>query len=107
MSRKDNLLGSFGISKHEDAPVKDQSEAQILPATKKEQKKRESMVSSIMFYGDSGLYAKLRAKELKAEGFTKGKTSISEYVEWLIDNDKKANPKTAAKARQLYELENE
>ena len=102
MSRKENLLGSFGISKDEHV---EHEVAQVQKKSFIKEKQRQATSSSIMFYGDSSIYAKLRAKELKTAGFTKGKTSVSEYIEWLIDNDKKENPKLAMKARQLYELE--
>ena len=70
MARKDNLLSSFGISNEDNKPQETSFQSEEKKATKKENNSRQT---TIMFYGESHLYAKLRAKELKRKGIGNGK----------------------------------
>ena len=71
-------------------------------ATKKENNSRQT---TIMFYGESHLYAKLRAKELKRKGIGNG--NISDFIEWLICKDKAENKETYLLSEKYYLMEKE
>lgn len=108
MSRKDNLLGSFGIGKSIPA---EPNEAMPSPAPGKAGSKDMQgnadcalKITTIVFKGSSYQYAKLRARQLKAEGAMRN--SVSDFIERLIDQDRKNNPEISLKAQKLAEIEN-
>lgn len=102
MARKDNLLSSFGISNEDNKPQETPSETEGKQVKKKETDSRQT---TIMFYGDSHLYAKLRAKELKRKGIGNG--NISDFIEWLICKDKAENKETYLLSEKYYLMEKE
>lgn len=102
MARKDNLLSSFGISNEDYKPQETPSETDGKQVKKKETDSRQT---TIMFYGESHLYAKLRAKELKRKGIGNG--NISDFIEWLICKDKAENKETYLLSEKYYLMEKE
>ncbi len=102
MARKDNLLSSFGISNEDNKPQETSFQSEEKKATKKENNSRQT---TIMFYGESHLYAKLRAKELKRKGIGNG--NISDFIEWLICKDKVENKETYLLSEKYYLMEKE
>lgn len=102
MARKENLLSSFGISNEESKPQETPSSTEEKQNRKKESNSRQT---TIMFYGESHLYAKLRAKELKRKGIGNG--NISDFIEWLICKDKADNKETFLLSEKYYLIEKE
>ena len=102
MARKENLLSSFGIFNEESNPQETPSSTEEKQNSKKE---RNSRQTTIMFYGESHLYAKLRAKELKKRGIGNG--NISDFIEWLICKDKAENKETYLLSEKYYLMEKE
>ena len=100
MNRKDNLLGSFGINKKEES----KEEVKVTKTTIKEEKK-DSRPCTIVFRGSDYYYCKIRAKELKNDGYGAG--GISDFLSYLIENDKALHTKANLKANKMLELENE
>ncbi len=104
MSRKDNLLGSFGINKKEEVKEEKQEVVNLSSNTKKDDKK-DSRPCTIVLRGSDYYYCKIRAKELKAEGYGNG--GISDFLSYLMENDKTSHTKETIKANRMLELENE
>lgn len=100
MSRKDNLLESFGIG----IQTKEKEIAINKKPIKNEQTiENNSYPKTIMFRGSSFDYAKLRAKELKKDGIGKG--NVADFIEWLISTDREKHQKISEIAEKIFKLE--
>lgn len=119
MSRKENLLGNFKGTAQADTfrenTLNENIESQ--ENTWKEQietvrrgkpksnigKGRIAHQVTTVLYGDNKWYCKVRAAELKRQGIGHGTTS--DYLNWLIDCEKRENPEAEEKAKVLMQVE--
>lgn len=102
MNRKENLLKSFGIGNEAiDDKKEDDSKRRGRPLSSISAGKK-SRPTTILLYDENAIVCVERAKELAKKGIGNG--AMSDYLNWLINNDKQQNPETTERCKKIFKL---